>query len=130
MLNLHGEREGLYTPLYNPEDLQKLTTDTNVQYILDFNWGNEQRYLRIPQDLPVKDSFYNKVTSINKINLKQEKPILLGLRTSLSKPDIFKNCSYDTQIEFITFSHINPHLIPLVLQMHFPFKVCDLNMKC
>ena len=47
------------------------------------------------------DSIYNKVTSAVKINLEQEKPILLGLRTSLKKPDIFKNCSYDTQIEFM-----------------------------
>ena len=100
--NIRGEvKESVYIQLYREEDLQTLTTDTNVQYILDFDWGSEQSYLRISQDRPVMDSIYSKVTSANKINLEQEKPILLGLRTSLSKPDIFKNCSYDTQIEFI-----------------------------
>ena len=90
-----------YIQLYQEEDLQTFTTDTNVQYILDFDWGSLQRYLRIPQDRPVMDSIYSKVTSANKIHLEKQKPILLGLRTSLSKPDIFKNCSYDTQIEFL-----------------------------
>lgn len=94
-------KELVYLQLYHEEDLQTLTTDTNVQYILDFDWGSEQSYLRIPQDRPVMDSIYGKVTSADKINLEQQKPILIGLRTSLSKPDIFKNCSYDTQIEFI-----------------------------
>ena len=99
--NLRGEEQWVYTQLYKSEDLHTLTNDTNVQYILDFKWDNEIRYLRIPQDRPVMDSIYNKVTSAKRINLEHEKPVLLGLRTSLSKPDIFKNCSYDTQIEFI-----------------------------
>ena len=99
--NIRGETEWVYSKVYREEDMRTFTNDTNVQYILDFDWGNEQRYLRIPLDRPVMDSIFSKVISTNKINLEQEKPVLLGLRTSLSKPDIFKNCSYDTQIEFI-----------------------------
>ena len=99
--NIRGEKDWVHSQLYSPDDLQKFTTDRNVQNILDFNWDNDKSYLRIPQEGSVMDSIYNKVTSAVKINLEQEKPILLGLRTSLKKPDIFKNCSYDTQIEFM-----------------------------
>ena len=99
--NVRREIDWVFSPLYKPEDLQTFTNDTNVQDILDAKWDNDQRYLRISQEGNIRDSFYNKVTAPHMINLKQTKPVLLGLRTTLSKPDIFKNCVYDTQIEFI-----------------------------
>ena len=72
-----------------------------MQDILDTKWDNNQRYFRISQEGNIRDSFYNKVTAPNIIDLEQAKPVLLGLRTSLTRPDIFKNCMYDTQLEFI-----------------------------
>ena len=100
--SVRGEDELVYRPLYKAENLQEFTRDTNIQYILNHNW-NEHRYLRIPQkDRPVTDSVYlNKFTSTKKIHMEHGKPVLLGLRTSLSKPDIFTNCQYDTQLEFM-----------------------------
>ena len=99
--NVRREIEWVFSPLYKPEDLHSFTNDTNVQDILDIKWDNDQHYLRISQDGNIRDSFYNKVTASNKINFEHTKPVLLGLRTSLSKPDIFKNGVYDTQLEFI-----------------------------
>ena len=99
--NIRREPDWVFSALYKPEELHKFTTDTNVQDILDFKWGNAHRYFRISQDGNVRDSFYNKVIASNIIDLEHSKPVLLGLRSSLSKPDIFKNCKYDTQQEFI-----------------------------
>ena len=99
--NVRREIDWVFSPLYKPEDLAIFTTDTNVQDILDTKWDNNQRYFRISQEGNIRDSFYNKVTAPNIIDLEQAKPVLLGLRTSLTRPDIFKNCMYDTQLEFI-----------------------------
>ena len=99
--NVHREIDWVFSPLYKPEDLHIFTTDTNVQDILDTKFDSDQQYFRISQEGNILESFYNKVTAPHMINLKQIKPVLLGLRTSLSKPDIFKNCVYDTQLEFI-----------------------------
>ena len=99
--NVRRDIDWVFSPLYKPEDLHSFTNDTNVQDILDVKWDSDQRYLRIPQDGNIRDSFYNKVIASNIINFEHTKPVLLGLRTSLSKPDIFKNCVYDTQLEFI-----------------------------
>ena len=99
--NVRREIDWVFSPMYKPEDLHIFTTDTNVQNILDTKWDSDQQYFRISQESNIRESFYNKETAPHMINLKQIKPVLLGLRTSLSKPDIFKNCVYDTQLEFI-----------------------------
>ena len=101
MENVRRESDWVFSPLFKSEDLQTFSKDVNVQDILDVKWDNDHRYFRISQDGDVVDSFHNKVTSASKIDLEQGKPVLLGLRTSLSKPDIFKNCEYDTQLEFL-----------------------------
>ena len=87
--------------MFNLQDSQVFTRDTNVQHILNMNWIGKQKYFRISQNSSVEDSVNNKAISTLKINLDKGKPILLGLRTNLTKPDIFKNCVYDTQLEFI-----------------------------
>ena len=99
--NIRREIDWVFSLLYKPEDLRTFTTDTNVKDILDTKWDNDHGYFRISQDGNIRDSYLNKVISTNKVDLEQVKPVLLGLRTSLSKPDIFKNCMYDTQIEFL-----------------------------
>ena len=99
--NVRREIDWVFSPLYKPEDLYTFTTDTNVQDILDTKWDNDHHYFRISQDGNIRDSFYNNVLSTNRVDLDQAKPVLLGLRTNLSKPDIFKNCTYDTQLEFL-----------------------------
>ena len=98
---VNEENELEYIPIYKPEDMMQLTGDHHVKLILDHNW-DEQRYLRIPQkNMPVTDDAdINKITSTNKVDMDQGKPVLIGLRSSLSKPDIFRDCLYDTQIEF------------------------------
>ena len=99
--NVRREVDWVFSAMYKPEDLTIFTTDTNVQDILDTKWDNNHRYFRISQEGNIRDSFYNKVTAPNIIDLERAKPVLLGLRTSLTKPDIFKDCMYDTQLEFI-----------------------------
>ena len=99
--NIHRETNWTSTPLYKHEDLHTFTTDTNVQDILDTKWDNNHCYFRISQDGNIRDSYHNKAISTNSVDLEQGKPVLLGLRTNLSKPDIFKNCNYDTQLEFL-----------------------------
>ena len=99
--NVRREIDWVFSAMYKPEDLTIFTTDTNVQDILDTKWNNNHQYFRISQEGNIRDSFYNKVTAPNIIDLERAKPVLLGLRTSLTKPDIFKDCMYDTQLEFI-----------------------------
>ena len=99
--NIGREIDWVFSSLYKPEELRTFTTDTNVQNILDTKWDNDHGYLRISQDGNIRDSFFNKVISTNTVDLEQGKPVLLGLRTNFSKPDIFKNCRYDTQLEFL-----------------------------
>lgn len=99
--NLKNDPNWVLGPLYRPEDLKTFTNDSNIKKLLDFQWGKECDYLRISQNGNISDTFYNKVTSNEQINFERVKPHLLGLRTSLTKADIFKNCVYDTQIEFV-----------------------------
>ena len=99
--NLHRKPDWVFSPMYKSDDLSIFTNDTNVQDILDTKWGNDHSYFRISQQGNIRDSYHNKVTASNLIDLEQAKPVLLGLRTSLTRPDIFRNCRYDTQLEII-----------------------------
>ena len=56
--NIRREPDWVFSALYKPEELQKFTTDTNVQDILDFKWDNGHRYFRISQDGNIRDSFF------------------------------------------------------------------------
>ena len=58
-------------------------------------FSSELAYLEIPYHSSI--SF---ITATNKINLNDSTPEILGLRTNLVNPDIYKNCSYDTQVVF------------------------------
>ena len=87
--------------LFKAEDLKRFTEDENIRELIDFSWGETHKYCRISQDSNVRASFGANVTSNREIDLAKGGPVLLGLRTSLTKPDIFKNCVYDTQIEFL-----------------------------
>ena len=93
--------EGGLTNLYKAGDLKTFTEDKNIRDLFEFSWGDSHRYCRIEQEGHARDSFGAKVISTRRIDLSKGEPILLGLRTSLTKPDIFKNCVYDTQIEFL-----------------------------
>ena len=87
--------------LFKAEDLKRFTEDENIRELIDYSWGDTHKYCRISQDRDIIASFDAYVTSTGKIDLAKRGSVLLGLRTSLTKPDIFKNCVYDTQIEFL-----------------------------
>ena len=87
--------------LFKAEDLKRFTEDENIRELIDYSWGETHKYCRISQDRDIIASFDAYVTSTGKIDLAKRGSVLLGLRTSLTKPDIFKNCVYDTQIEFL-----------------------------
>ena len=113
--------------------------DPNIKRQIDFRWGKEHDYLRISQNGNIVDTFYNTVTSIEQINFDRGKPNLLGLRTSLTKADIFKNCIYDTQIEFVnvrdrakgvqTFTVKNPSLYETSIEniSNAKFEIIDID---
>ena len=87
--------------LFKAKYLERFTEDENIRELIDYSWGEAHRYCRISQDRPIRASFDAYVTSTREIDLAKGGSVLLGLRTSLTKPDIFKNCVYDTQIEFL-----------------------------
>ena len=87
--------------LFKAKFLERFTEDENIRELIDYSWGEAHRYCRISQDRPIRTSFDAYVTSTREIDLAKGGSVLLGLRTSLTKPDIFKNCVYDTQIEFL-----------------------------
>ena len=87
--------------LFKAEDLKRFTEDENIRELIDYSWGETHKYCRISQDRDIRASFDAYVTSTREIDLAKGGSVLLGLRTSLTKPDIFKNCVYDTQIEFL-----------------------------
>ena len=59
---------------------------------LDLDVFFNLKYFKCIQDKPTKSS--------NIVNVSKNHPEILGLRTNLSTPDIFKNECYDTQIVF------------------------------
>ena len=105
--NLTRQPDWIFSPLYRPEDLRSFSTDTNVQDMLDTKWDNDQHYLRISQEGNVRDCYNNNVKAPHKADLQLAKPALLGLRTNLTRPDIFKSCRYDTQLEFINVKDLD-----------------------
>ena len=98
--NIRGEKNWVFHPLFTADELHSFTNDSNVQEILDLQWPSRERYSRISQAGNIVDSFDKKVISGSSIDLEHGKPVLIGLRTSLTNPDIFKNCHYDTMLEF------------------------------
>ena len=137
--NIKNDPNWVFRPLYRPEDLETFTNDSNIKKLLDFQWGEECDYLRISQNGNIVDTFHNKVTSNKKINFERGKPNILGLRTSLTKADIFKNCVYDTQIEFVnvkdraegvqTFNVKNPSLYETSIEniSNAKFELIDID---
>ena len=137
--NIKNAPNWVFRPLYRAEDLETFTSDPNIKRQIDFRWGKEHDYLRISQNGNIVDTFYNTVTSIEQINFDRGKPNLLGLRTSLTKADIFKNCIYDTQIEFVnvrdrakgvqTFTVKNPSLYETSIEniSNAKFEIIDID---
>ena len=137
--NIKKAPNWVFQPVYRSEDLEKFTNDSNIKKLLDFQWGEEHDYLRISQNGNIVDTFHSKVTSNNQINFDRGKPYLLGLRTSLTKADIFKNCIYDTQIEFVnvkdmsegvqTYTVKNPSLYETTIEniSNAKFELIDLD---
>lgn len=66
---------------------------------LDLDFFSNLKYFKCIQDKPTKSS--------NIVNVSKNHPDILGLRTNLSTPDIFKNESYDSQIVFFNVKDVN-----------------------
>ena len=98
---IHKKNRDRTEDLFKAEDLKRFTEDENIRELIDYSWGETHKYCRISQDRDIRASFDSYVTSTREIDLAKGGSVLLGLRTSLTKPDIFKNCVYDTQIEFL-----------------------------
>jgi hypothetical protein len=80
---------------YEYNDIQILTDNIMANSILQKQWHSDVSYFS-----------HSKITtstvkSGRKIDIHFTKPKILGIRTNLSNFDIFKNCKYDTQVEFI-----------------------------
>ena len=103
---------------YKPEEEEAFTNDMNIQHILNKKWAQDQKYFRISEEISILESVNNKVISKQRIDLEKGKPILLGLRTNLTKPDIFKNCVYDTQLEFMNVKDMTSGI--QVYEVHHP----------
>jgi hypothetical protein len=86
------DKEG--KPLYSPHQLSIITKNVEIQALL--NKQNDSVYWRLAHD-----NDRSVVMSANPIDTTRTTPQILGLRTNLSQPDIFKNCTYDTLAEFI-----------------------------
>jgi len=66
---------------------------------LDLDVFFNLKYFKCIQDKPKKSS--------NIVNVSKNHPEILGLRTNLSTPDIFKNECYDTQIVFFNVKDVD-----------------------
>ena len=108
---LEKEDKQLLEPFYTLADLEQFTKNSYSNAILDSFFPTNNSYLRIFEEnlLGIKNS----VRSGSKVNLEINKPDILGFKTTLSKPDIYKNGVYDTQIEFI---NVKDH--PQGVQIH------------
>ena len=82
---------------YEYNDIQILTDNMVANSLLQKLWHSDVSYSNI-------SAYYSErfhVTSGRKIDIHFMKPKILGIRTNLTNFDIFKNCKYDTQVEFI-----------------------------
>ena len=82
-----------YDYVYN--DLQILTDNIMANYTLQKQWPTDETYFKHSKITT------NSVKSRRKIDIHFAKPKILGVRSNLTNFDIFKNCKYDTQVEFI-----------------------------
>jgi hypothetical protein len=80
---------------YTYEDIQILTNNSMANHILQKRWSIGETYFKHSK------SSSTTVQSMKKIDIHFTKPKILGIRTNLTNFDIFKNCKYDTQVEFI-----------------------------
>ena len=120
--------------LYFPEELETFSKYSFINDFLKRKYNNDTIYSKIS---PNDNDDYIKAKS--KINIKKTFPEILGLRTNLSKPDIFKNCVYDTQTVFINvrdhkegiqiFSDENPSFFETTLEKiaNAEFELIDTN---
>lgn len=95
---------------YKLEDLKHFTSNSYSNTTLDSPFPTNPRFMKIFDDNLLR--LTNSVKSGRKINLTINKPNIIGLRTSLNMPDIFKS-GYDTQIEFF---NVRDH--PEGIQIH------------
>ena len=74
------------------------SSNQRANEILDMEFPQNHNFFHINKENDRSLSF---VTSHYFMNLGGMRPEILGLRTNLKTPDIFKNAVYDTQVEFI-----------------------------
>ena len=82
---------------YRTTELESFSKNPNINNYLDMCFPNNFIYstLKVYHKENIQE-----IKSSNTMNLTNTTPEILGLRTNLSRPDIFKNLTYDTQVEF------------------------------
>ena len=122
------------------ESPQCKTENLQAKQILDREFLADQDFFSVGKDI---DSFSSQaefsVRSSWKINLSSIFPFIIGLRTSLKNPDIFKEGNYDNQVEFINvkdstsgilnFTAKNPSYFTTTIEKvcNAKFEILDIN---
>ena len=108
--NVFHRRANVFADKFQIADYQCTTSNQKANEILDMDFPLNHEFFHINKENDRNLSF---ATSHFKIDLSAIRPEILGLRTNLKTPDIFKNSLYDTQVEFI---NVKDH--PQGIQIH------------
>ena len=119
---------------YHNADLSSYSNNEFTNDYIKREFSNDTRYYKIANKKGL-----HKIKASNEINLSDKLPEILGLRTNLTKPDIYKNYKYDTIISFIKvkdnpegiqiFSDTNPSFFETSLEKiaNAKFELIDVN---
>ena len=118
---------------YYSADLNSFSINEFTNDYINMEFSNDTRYYKIANETR------NYIKASNEINLSDKLPEILGLRTNLTKADIYKNCTYDTIISFMNvrdnpegiqiFSDTNPSFFETSLDKiaNAKFELIDVN---
>lgn len=119
---------------YHNADLTSFSINEFTNDYINRDFGDDTYYYKIANEPALQF-----IRASNEINLSDKLPQILGLRTNLTKPDIYKNCTYDTIISFIKvkdtlegiqiFSDTNPSFFETSLEKiaNAKFELIDVN---
>ena len=80
--------------------IERITSNEQANTILDMDFRDTEMYFNTNIKLINKFPHFGFVQASQDINLSECATGIVGLRTSLKEPDIFRNGLYDTQVEF------------------------------
>ena len=96
-----GQLASSYCIIPNPQfDAERITQNEDAISILDMPFQEHEMYYNINIKLVNKYPHFDFIQAKEDLNLSECATGILGLRTSLKEPDIYRNGLYDTQVEF------------------------------